>query len=278
MLEPYPRTPDLLNLVRREITLQAIGTVAAELGEDPERTASAVSVGVPSVLGLLSDVASSPNGAAHLEAAIVAKSPEVASGEPVLLDGHAGERAAGFLDRELGSRAWDVSDEMSRSSGIKRESAHALLGGVASVTLLAMARNLGSMSSGALRSLLIAQRKEWRPGEAPERVMPSFAGDAAPAAVTTERVYAVPAERVYAVPTERVNAAPAERVYDAPAIVPEHRRPRWWLVPLILLVAAIVAIPLILGLGRSYRHRTPQFMNESPPAQTPPVTPESAAP
>jgi outer membrane protein OmpA-like peptidoglycan-associated protein len=322
MLQPSSRAPDLLNLVKREITLQAIGTVATELGEDTERTTTAISVGVPSVLALLSEVASSPNGAAHLEAAIVAKSPEVASGDPVLLDGHAGERAAGFLDRELGSRAWDVSDAMARTSGVKRESAHALLGGVASVTLLAMARNLGPMSSGALRSLLIAQRDEWRLGETSERVTPSFAGDAAPAEVTTERVYAtptvIPEQRLPAqVMTERVNAAPAtipkprdriaqrdewrpaetpervmpssagdtapaevktERVYTAPAILPEQRRRRWWLVPLTLLVAAVIAIPLILGLGRSYRHRTPQFESESTAPQIPPGSPEPAAP
>jgi hypothetical protein len=59
--------PDLLGLVRRAITPDVVRTAASQLGEEKDKTASAVSASVPTVLTALSEVASSDTGATHLK-------------------------------------------------------------------------------------------------------------------------------------------------------------------------------------------------------------------
>src|SRR4051812_28839443 len=55
--------PDLMSVIHRQITPEAVRAIASRLGEDRERTAAAVSAGIPSVLTALSDVARSETGA-----------------------------------------------------------------------------------------------------------------------------------------------------------------------------------------------------------------------
>src|SRR4029078_2346373 len=63
-------TPDLMGIVSRQITPDVIRSVAAQLSEDRDSTASALSAAVPSTLTALSDVASSDTGVRHLKDAI----------------------------------------------------------------------------------------------------------------------------------------------------------------------------------------------------------------
>ena len=56
----------LLGLVSRELTPDLIHRAALQLGENEDRTRSALSTSIPSVLTTLSDVASSTDGARHL--------------------------------------------------------------------------------------------------------------------------------------------------------------------------------------------------------------------
>jgi outer membrane protein OmpA-like peptidoglycan-associated protein len=166
---------DLLGLVKQQVTPQAIQAVAAQLGEDRERTASAVSTSVPSVLAALSDVAETDRGAEHLRAAIEAKaSPASRSATMSLLEGGTGRDDA-LLDEELGRRSWAISDGVARATGIGRESAHKLLGGVTSVALLAIAKTGTPTDPTALRALL---HRESTRGEtmytAPEHAGPAI--------------------------------------------------------------------------------------------------------
>ena len=145
---------DLLSLVKRQMTPEAIGAAATELGEDRERTASAVSAMVPSVLEAFSDVARTDRGAAHLTEAIESEATvEEPSTAARLVSGGA-RFDQNLLDDELGGDAWALSDNAARSAGIGRESAHKLLGGVASMALFALARSGRALSPGALRSVL----------------------------------------------------------------------------------------------------------------------------
>ena len=63
-------TPGILGLVSRELTPDLVHKAALQLGENEDRTRSALSTSIPSVLTTLSDVASSNDGAAHLSSII----------------------------------------------------------------------------------------------------------------------------------------------------------------------------------------------------------------
>jgi outer membrane protein OmpA-like peptidoglycan-associated protein len=234
---------DLIGLVKQQVTPQAIEAVAAQLGEDRERTASAVSTSVPSVLAALSDVADTDRGAAHLKAAIEAKaSPAARSATMSLLGGGGTGRDDSLLDEELGRRSWAISDDVARASGIGRESAHKLLGGVTSVALLALAKTGTATNPAALRALLHEQ---------------SLRG-----------------ETVYTAPEHEVTG-PAIRRIETP------RRRSGWLLLAGLILAALIAIPLVRGIMKNRAPSPPPEPAATEPqtqAPTPAPTPQEAAP
>jgi outer membrane protein OmpA-like peptidoglycan-associated protein len=148
-----------------------------------------------------------------------------------------------LLDDELGRGAWDISDDVARSTGIRRESAHKLVGGVTSVALLALAKTGASTHPQALRELLSRE------------------------SARGETVYSSP-EHAYA----GAHTGPAIRTLETP------HRSRWWLWAALLALAAIIAIPLILrGLSRSRQaiepKPTPGEMAPVPQTQAPTPAP-----
>jgi outer membrane protein OmpA-like peptidoglycan-associated protein len=234
---------DLLSLVKRQMTPEAIGAAANELGEDRERMASAVSAMVPTVLEALSDVARTDRGAAHLTEAIASEAAVEEPSPVVRLVGGGTRLDRNLLDDELGGGAWALSNNAARSAGIGRESAHRLLGGVASMTLFALAKSGRAISPGALRSVL---------GSAPE-------GDV-----------------VYDATTEYGATAEPERHMGSTAIR-ELERPRrsWtWLWVVALALAALAAIFLLRSNTR-FRTSPPA---KPTPAETAPVTAAPPAP
>src|SRR5262245_39894339 len=131
-----PTRFDIMGLVTRQITPEVVRNTASALGEDRDRTASAISTSVPSVLTALSDVTDSDTGAAHLKKAIDENRrttrEAAAAGLPVPLDPTSGGQAASLINDELGPRSASLTDAVARTSGIKRDSAGKLLGGVTS--------------------------------------------------------------------------------------------------------------------------------------------------
>src|SRR5581483_5340671 len=86
--------PDLMSVIHRQITPEAVRAIASRLGEDRDRTAAAVSAGIPSVLAALSDVARSETGADYLKEIVDEKRDgRTAAGDSteVLLDATAGD-------------------------------------------------------------------------------------------------------------------------------------------------------------------------------------------
>jgi outer membrane protein OmpA-like peptidoglycan-associated protein len=234
---------DLLGLVKQQVTPQAIQAVAAQLGEDRERTASAVSTSVPSVLAALSDVAETDRGAAHLKAAIEAKSsPAARSATMSLLGGGGTGRDDSLLDEELGRRSWAISDDVARATGIGRESAHKLLGGVTSVALLALAKTGTPTDPAALRALLHQEAKR--------------------------------GETLYTAPEHHMG--PPIRQLESP-------RRSWWLLGAGLALLAIIAIPLARGVMRNRQASVAPAPvatqpAPAPTAATPEPAPQAAAP
>ena len=224
--------PDLMSVIHRQITPEAVRAIASRLGEDRERTAAAVSAGIPSVLAALSDVARSETGADYLKEIVDEKRDRrgpAGESTALLLDATAGNgnvHDSSLLDDELGQRSWTISDAVADQSGIRRESAHRLLGGVASVAVRAVADNAGDLSAGGLRSLLNSQRREWV-SRMPQSIASAFE-----------------------TPPGSLAAAPAPRGAPEPPVFEPPPRNRMWVLPILLALAAILFIPLVRGARR----------------------------
>jgi outer membrane protein OmpA-like peptidoglycan-associated protein len=230
-------TPDLIGLVTRRFTPDVIHSTALQLGEDDDHIRSALSASIPSVLTALSDVAGSDGGASHL-AHVIDDSRRGAGGLASTFGSHAGrERGAALFDQEAGDRAGSIASAVARSSGVRPESAHELLGGATGAALAAIGSSAAHLEPDALKMMLSEQRGEFV-RRLPAPVASLFVPGRAPAVETV-------AERE----RERVLSAPAVRRIPGPAR-------RGWLAPLILLAAVLLAIPLVRGMRRSARLAT----------------------
>ncbi len=225
--------PNLINAIEGQIPPDTVRALASRLGEDRERTAVAVSTGIPSVLAALSDVVLSETGADYLKEIIDEKREHVGppvEGSQVLLDATSGNdqgHEATLLDDELGQRAWSISDAVAQSSGIRRESAHRLLGGMASVAVNAVAESAGNLSAGGLRSFLNAQRRDWM-----NRLPRSIAS-------------------AFETPPGALAVAPAPLGVDEPRVFAPPAMRRTWILPILLALALFLFVPLIRGARRS---------------------------
>jgi outer membrane protein OmpA-like peptidoglycan-associated protein len=269
-------TPDLMGIVTRQITPDVIRNAASTLHEDRGSTASALTAAVPSVLTALSDVASSDTGARHLKEVIDEKrrSSELADEDRSLFPsggGVAGDHAATLIDDELGPRSSSIAAAVANASGIKADSAHRLMGGVASVAVAALAKTSSGMAPGALQSILRQQRGQWV-SRLPGPVASLFNGHSGQAVAAVDRSYGYTDERIL--------TGPAIRELEAPR--------RNWMIPVILVALALLAIPLLRGLRRPRvptLPTAPQLTQPVPqPSATPPVettpapAPEATAP
>jgi outer membrane protein OmpA-like peptidoglycan-associated protein len=243
-----------MGVVTREITPDVIDRAARTTGENRDRTKSALSASVPSVLTALSDVATSNEGAAHLKHVI--DESQRRGGTAATPFGSAASAGAGaaLFDEEAGDRSSSISSAIARSSGVKPESAHQLLGGVTSLALMAIGKNASGIGPESLKAMFREQRGDWL-RRLPGPIASLFGTAAAPrAAVATGTQQVVERERV---------GGPAIRELRT-----THRR--GWLGPLLLLAALIlVAIPLIRGLRRPTAPlpSKPVAMQPLPPAE-----------
>jgi OmpA-OmpF porin, OOP family len=236
MAQVTSTTPDLMGIISRQITPDVIRNVAAQLSEDRGSTASALSAAVPSTLTALSDVASSDTGARHLKDVIDEKrlSASQVDDDRSLFPSAAAassDHAATLIDDELGPRSNSIAAAVASATGVKADSAHKLIGGVASVAVAALAKSSGGMGAGALQSMFREQRGRWVE-KLPGPVASLFNGHAArPVPAGPDRGY-----------EERAVTGPAIRELEAPR--------RNWIIPVILVALALLAIPLVRGLRR----------------------------
>jgi OOP family OmpA-OmpF porin len=256
MPEMTSMAPDLLGIVSKQITPDVIRNAAMQLHEDRGSTASALTAAVPSVLTALSDVASSEGGARHLKEVIDEKrrAPEPADDDRSLFPPATtatGDHAAMLITDELGPRSSSIAAAVADATGIKPDSAKKLMGGVASVAVAALARTSGGIGPGALQSIFREQRGQWV-RRLPAPVASLFNGHAGHA-----RASVVPLERGY---DERMVTGPAIRELEAPR--------RNWMIPVILVALALLAIPLLRGLRRP---RVPPLPAPPPMSQAVPV-------
>jgi OOP family OmpA-OmpF porin len=268
-------TPDLMGIVSRQITPDVIRSVAFQLSEDRTTTASALSAAVPSALTALSDVASSDTGARHLKDVIDEK--RRAGGSEIDEDrslfptgrGVAGDHAASLIDDELGPKSTSIAAAVANATGVKTASAHKLMGGVATAAVAALAKSSGGLGAGALQSMFREQRGQWV-SKLPGPVASLFNGHSG----VTPVVVPPPTGHAY---DEHMMTGPAIRELEAPR--------RNWMIPLILVALALLAIPVLRGLRRPKMPALPprppamQRVQPSEPAPQPPAaTAPPAAP
>jgi outer membrane protein OmpA-like peptidoglycan-associated protein len=239
----------LLGLVSRELTPDLVHRAALQLGENEDRTRSALSASIPSVLTTLSDVASSHDGAQHLSHVIHRVDSRGPARSVASRFGSSAGREEGVVlfDAEAGDRAGPLADAVARTTGVNADSAHKLLGGATGAALLALGRNFGKLGPEALQSLLSRQRGEFV-RNLPGPIASLFNGhskSAQPAALP---------------PTSEGNE---DRYVTGPAIreLPRPQRGGWILPVLLLAALALIAIPLLRGF-----HRPTQALPPAPRA------------
>ena len=106
----------LLGLVSRELTPDLIHKAALQLGENEDRTRSALSASIPSVLTTLSDVASSSDGARHLSNVIhrVDRRTDTSSVASRFGSSMARDEGMTLFDAEAGDWAGPLADAVAR--------------------------------------------------------------------------------------------------------------------------------------------------------------------
>src|SRR4051794_20472548 len=277
MAQPTSATPDLMGMVSRQITPDVIRSVASQLSEDRGSTASALSAAVPSTLTALSDVASSDTGARHLKEVIDERRRAGAGpsqdGRSLLpsSQGAAADHAASLISDELGPRSNSIAAAVASATGVKTASAQRLMSGVATVAVAALARSSGGLGPSALQSMLREQRGEWV-SKLPGPVASLFNGHSGHSGHSRagQAIRAVPIDNDY---DERIVTGPAIRELEAPK--------RNWMIPMILVALALLAIPVLRGLRRPSVPPLPERVTlpehgQPAPAVTPPPAVETA--
>jgi OOP family OmpA-OmpF porin len=277
MRQASSTTPDLMGIVSKQITPDIIQSVASQLSEDRTMTASALSAAVPSALTALSDVASSDTGARHLKDVIDEKRRDEEQGidddNSLFPTRHtaAGAHAASLIEDELGPRSSSIAAAVASATGVKATSAQKLMGGVATVAVAALAKSSRGLGAGAIQRMFREQRDQWV-SKLPGPVASLFNGHTRPVVIPIERGY-----------EERVVTGPAIRELEAPR--------RNWMIPLILVVLGLLAIPVLRGMRRPQLPAAPEKPRatapvpaERAPALKPPLegtpapTPSASAP
>ncbi len=153
----------LVALLAGQLSPDLIHRAASQLGENDERTRSAVSAAIPSVLATLSEVAGSSAGANRLSDIInrVEVESETATAAARLGSPAGREEGVVLFDTEAGGRAVPIADAVARSSGVRPESAHKLLGGLTGAAVVTMRRSYGQLAPETLQSMLGQQREDF---------------------------------------------------------------------------------------------------------------------
>src|SRR5215469_6447813 len=125
---------NILSAIRDMISPELLGQVSNAVGESPEATKSALEQSVPALLGSAVSEASSPQGATNLFKLLKDKAPQggwstsASSLLGSLMGGGGGGLGSSIVGALLGSKAGMLQNFISRSSGIRPESASSLLG------------------------------------------------------------------------------------------------------------------------------------------------------
>jgi outer membrane protein OmpA-like peptidoglycan-associated protein len=222
----------LVGLVAGQLSPDLIHRTASELGENDERTRSALSVGIPSVLATLSDAATSPAGANRLSNVIndLELGPGTATAASRLGSAAGRDEGVVLFDAGAGGRAGPIADALARTSGIRPDSAHKLLGGLTGAAVVTMRHSYGRLAPEGVQSVLGQQRAEFV-RRLPGPVASLFDGGNAS---TVERTA-----------TERVATGPAIRE------LPSARRRPGGLLPVVLFAGLLlIGLWLLRGVRR----------------------------
>ena len=156
---------DLVDLVKGYLTPDVIQMAATHVGESSDATQKALGGIVPTLIGALSNTASTNDGAQQLVRLLDTGKYDgsVLNNVTSLFGSGAATQSAltgrGILDSLVGARTGGVSDLISRFAGVRPDSATSLLALAAPLVLHVLGKQRSSVGpgSGALASLLSGQ-------------------------------------------------------------------------------------------------------------------------
>lgn len=162
--------PSIIETLSSQLLGGQLDSLSSALGEDPQRTKSAVAQALPVLMGALASNASKPDGAASLLGALerdhdgsLLDNLQDFMRKPDLSDGQ------GILNHALGGRRDRLENGLSKSSGLDPQKMKTLMAMLAPVVMAALgkARREKQMDSDGLMGLLKGER-ETMERQAPE--------------------------------------------------------------------------------------------------------------
>jgi hypothetical protein len=151
---------NILSTIREQFSPELLGQISQRIGETPEAAKTALDSSLQALLGSAAARAASPEGAAGLFNLLKEKTPQggwPASGGSMLgnLNGDGGGVGSSLVNSLLGSKLGIVRDLIAIQSGMRRESASALLGTAGHLLMGLLgsqvaAQDLGASSFGQL--------------------------------------------------------------------------------------------------------------------------------
>ena len=162
---------NVLSLIQSQLSSQTVGQISNAIGEDPEKTKSALETAFPAVLGsLVGKVTSSPGGVASVYNMVKEGQTQGGWGDSLVnpLSGFTGGGVpAGhqsLLNSLLGSKLGPISDFIANRCGIRGSSASSLLGMAAPILMGTISKLTSTQGMGAsgLGQLLMSQIQHLR--------------------------------------------------------------------------------------------------------------------
>lgn len=250
---------DLIDLAKRQLTPDMIDKLSAYTGESGPATSKALSGSVPTLLAGMLSSASAPGGLTRLidlfgqgrhDGSILAAIPAQLSGSG--LDGliSSGSSILGSL---FGTRQDAVTGVIASSSAVRQSSAGSLLCVAAPMVLGLIGRQLsstGGLTMSSLKDLLLGQRH-------------AIVANAPPGLAS-------------ALGLSDLGSSLAAEVPAVPQPAVELQRSRSWM-PLVIGVAAVVALFLLIPMLRGPGRRAPRSMDTLSTASQPVSTPSTAS-
>lgn len=120
-------TNSILDMLEQHLGPDTIASMSQQLGASPADTSSAISAAIPVLLSGLQQNASSPQGAASLDAALGAHDGSILDNLGSLTGGLGGGIGGAILSHILGKKQGPVEEGVSRASGMNPQQVTQLL-------------------------------------------------------------------------------------------------------------------------------------------------------
>ena len=238
----YMRPGSLIEAVKGYLTPNVVRSASSLTGESEASTTKALGGVVPTLLGGVTNMASSEKGSSNLMSMIHEGDFAAALDNPSsFFGGNATQKMMGvgtqLTGSMFGNRSGSITDAVARTSGIKSSSANSLMALAAPLVMGVIGKQIVAhgLSASGLSSMLAGQKSEFISAMPPGVSQMIGSGPtAAPRPVSTETYQ----EETY----HKVDRQPRSEAYTGGPLRTEQSSNKWlyWLLPLAILAAAFL--------------------------------------